>query len=114
MQDGLALILLGLGSAAVLIGVLGVWRLPDLFTRLHAAGVIDTLAAILILTGLGLQASSPWVFIKLAIILFFVLFTSPVATHALARFTLHASHGEQQPGGLPPQQPQPPQPPQPQ
>lgn len=105
MQDALSLVLFSLGSAALLIGVLGMWRLPDLFTRLHAASVIDTLATILILAGLSLQTSSPWVLIKLAVILFFMLFTSPVAVHALAKLTLHARGGEQRPD-LPAQQPQ--------
>ena len=94
MQDGLSLLLLYLGGILLLIGAIGIWRLPDLFSRLHAAGVIDTLAIILILFGLVLQSHSPWIAIKLIMVLFFVLFTSPVAAHALAKAALH---GKQQP-----------------
>ena len=77
------------GSASLLLGVIGVWRMPDLFTRLHAASVVDTMAVILILLGLALQAPSAGVLVKLLLILFFILFTTPVAAHALAKSALH-------------------------
>lgn len=77
-------IALGLGLAFVLIGTVGVLRFPDFYTRLHAAGVTDTLGAELMLLGLMLQADSILTAAKLALIALFLFLTSPTATHALA------------------------------
>lgn len=74
-----------LGSAFLLIGALGIVRLPDVFARMHAAGVVDTIGIGLILIGLMFQAGWSLVTIKLALILVFIFFTSPTATHALAQ-----------------------------
>lgn len=77
------------GVAFSIIGGIGLLRLPDLFTRMHGAGVIDTLGADLILVGLMLQAGASLVTIKLIIIALFLFFTTPTATHALAKAALH-------------------------
>jgi len=82
-------LLLG-GAFFLLVGAVGLVRLPDLFTRMHAAGVTDTGGAGLILLGLMLQAGLSLVTVKLAFILLFLLFTTPTASHALARAALHA------------------------
>ncbi len=63
-------------------------RMPDLFTRMHAASVVDTLGAGLILFGLLLQAPSWQVGAKLAVIMVLLVFTSPAATHALAKASM--------------------------
>ncbi len=78
-------ILLLFGGLFVLIGGVGILRLPDFFTRLHAAGLNDTLGAAFVLIGLMILAGFTLVSAKLALILFFLLFTSPTSTHALAR-----------------------------
>jgi len=77
------------GSAFLLIGALGVIRLPDFYTRLHAAGLTDSLGASFFLAGLLLQAGFGMTGMKLVLILLFIILTSPVATHALinAAFT---------------------------
>ena len=76
--------LLAAGSIFVLIGAFGLIRLPDFYTRLHAAGITDTLGAELILLGLMFQAGLSLVTIKLILISLFIFFTSPTATHAVA------------------------------
>ena len=76
--------LLAAGSIFVLIGAFGLIRLPDFYTRLHAAGITDTLGAELILLGLMFQAGLSLVTVKLILISLFILFTSPTATHAVA------------------------------
>ncbi|MFU8832361.1 MAG: monovalent cation/H(+) antiporter subunit G [Wenzhouxiangella sp.] len=78
-------ILLLAGGAFGVIGGLGLVRFPDFYTRLHAAGVTDTLCAVLIVLGLALQSGFSILTIKLFLILLFLLFTAPTATHALAR-----------------------------
>jgi multicomponent Na+:H+ antiporter subunit G len=77
------------GVAFALIGAVGMLRFPDVFSRMHAAGIIDALAAGLVLLGLGLQAPSWLVAVKLLLVYVFILFTSPTATHALARAALN-------------------------
>ena len=69
----------------VLIGALGLLRMPSFFTRMHAASVIDTLGAGLLLFGMLLQAGFTLVSVKLVFIGVLLFFTSPTATHALAR-----------------------------
>ena len=82
-----AALLLG-GGFFTLVGGIGVLRLPDVYSRMHGAGVTDTLGAGLVLTGLMLQADSFLVIFKLVSVLFFLWVTSPTATHALARSAL--------------------------
>lgn len=76
------------GSFFCVTGAIGLLRLPDFYARLHGAGIIDTLGAGLILFGLMLQAGFSLVTVKLLFVLFFILITSPTATHAIA----HAAH----------------------
>lgn len=73
------------GSMFLLSGGIGILRFPDFYTRLHAAGVTDTMGAGLILLGLMLQAGFTLATVKLILILGFLWFTSPTATHALAK-----------------------------
>ena len=72
------------GLFFVLAGTIGVLRLPDFYTRLHAAGMTDTLGAELILLALIFQSDSLQMVLKLLLVAFFLLVTSPTATHAVA------------------------------
>ena len=69
----------------------------------HAAGIIDTVGIGLIFLGLAFQAGWTLVLAKLAMILVFILFTSPTSCHALCRAAaysgVHPMHGEQAPAG---------------
>jgi multicomponent Na+:H+ antiporter subunit G len=76
------------GGAFCIIGAIGLLRMPDFFTRMHAASIIDTLGAAFILLGLMLQAGFSLVTVKLIAIGLLLFFTSPVSTHALARAAL--------------------------
>ncbi len=82
------LCLLG-GSFLLVSGAVGVLRFPDFYTRMHAAGVTETLAVALILIGLMIETGWSLVLVKLSMILLFILFTSPTASHALAKAALH-------------------------
>lgn len=83
--DVISWICLLTGGAFGVLGGLGLLRFPDFYTRLHAAGMTDTLCALLIVTGLALQSGLSMLTVKLLLILLFLLFTAPTATHALAR-----------------------------
>jgi len=86
--DGLSWIMLAGGGVFVLIGGVGVLRMPDFYTRLHAASVTESLGAIMILLGLMIQGGLTLVTVKLMLILFFLLFTSPTSAYALANAAL--------------------------
>ena len=86
--DVLSWVFLLSGSFFAVVGGIGVIRMPDLFTRLHAAGVTDTGGAGLILVGLMLQGGITSVTLKLLLILGFLWFSAPVSTYALARAAL--------------------------
>jgi multicomponent Na+:H+ antiporter subunit G len=74
-----------LGAFFVLSGALGLVRFPDFFTRLHAAGVIDSLGLPFILIGLAIHAGFTLAAGKIVLLLLFVLLVSPTACHALSK-----------------------------
>jgi multicomponent Na+:H+ antiporter subunit G len=78
------------GAFLAVAGGIGMLRLPDFYTRMHAASVTDTGGMLLILLGLALQAGWSLVAAKLALIAIFALFTGPTATHALAHAALRS------------------------
>ncbi len=81
----IAAVIIALGAFFLLVGSIGLIRLPDFFARTHATGKSDTLGILLILFGLiltqGLSVNSA----KLLIILVFVAMTNPTATNALSK-----------------------------
>ena len=79
-----------LGSAFCIIGGIGLIRLPDFYSRIHGGGITDTLGAGLVMLGLMLQAGWSLVTVKLLLIMLFLLLTSPVASHAIARAARHS------------------------
>lgn len=81
-------ICLAIGGLFCIIGAVGLLRMPDFYTRMHAASVIETLGAGLILLGLLLQAGLTLVAVKLAMLGLLIFFASPAATHALANAAL--------------------------
>ena len=76
------------GVVLLLAGGVGLLRFPEFYTRCHASGITDTGATVLILVGLMLQAGLSLITVKLLLILVFLFFTSPTATHALAHAAL--------------------------
>ena len=85
LVDILSWICLGGGLFFSLMGGIGLLRFPDFYARSHAAGITDTLGSILILSGLMLHTGVELNLARLILILLFLLFTSPVAGHAIAR-----------------------------
>ena len=90
LLDTLSWVMLTLGGLSVLVGGIGALRMPDLYTRMHAASVTDSLGAILVLGGIMLQAGWSLATIKLIAILLFLLLTSPTSSNALASAALLA------------------------
>ena len=76
------------GSGFCVVGALGLVRFKGFYVRTHAASVIDSAGAGLLLAGLLLQAGWTLVAVKLATIGLLIFFSSPTATHALANAAL--------------------------
>ena len=82
-------VFLSIGALFILVGSIGLLRMPDVFTRMHAAGITDTIGAAAIILGLMLLAGWSNVLIKLLLVLIFLMLLNPTACHALARATGH-------------------------
>ncbi len=78
-------VLLVSGGAFCVIGAVGLLRMPDFYTRVHAASITDTIGFGLLLLGMMLQAGLSLITAKLAIIGLLAFFISPTATHALVK-----------------------------
>jgi multicomponent Na+:H+ antiporter subunit G len=90
IADIVSWILIVAGSGFMIIGAIGLVRMPDFYSRLHPAGLTDTLGAGLLLLGLCLQAGFTIVALKLLLIIVFLFFTSPLSSHVTARAALSA------------------------
>ena len=82
-------VLILLGSFFTVVGAFGLVRMPEVFTRMHAASVTDTLGVGFLILGMCLQAGFGLVTLKLVFLLALFFFTGPVVTHALAQACLH-------------------------
>ena len=83
--DILSGLLIAAGVVALLTGSLGLLRLPDLYSRTHAVGVMDTAAVGFIILGLIVHEGFTLISVKLALVGIFLFFTSPISTHAVAQ-----------------------------
>ena len=88
--DAASWITLSLGSVFFVVGAIGIVRMPDVFTRMHAASVTETLGAGLMFVGMILQAGFTIVTLKLLMLMALLYITGPVVTHALAQAALAA------------------------
>jgi multicomponent Na+:H+ antiporter subunit G len=86
--DVLSFVMLALGGFFVFLGGLGALRLPDLYTRMHAASLTDSFGTMLTLGGIMLQSGWSLATVKLLTILFFLMMTGPTASYALANAAL--------------------------
>jgi len=85
LVDIVSWISLVVGGLFCIVGAVGMLRMPDFYTRMHAASVVDTMGAGFVLFGLLLQAGFTLVAVKLLMIGALLLFASPTGAHALAR-----------------------------
>ena len=86
--DILSWCLIGLGCFFVLIGALGILKLPEFWSRLHAASVVESAGMILLISGLCIQSGLSLITIKLILLIVFLFLTGPTATHAVASAAL--------------------------
>lgn len=81
----LSIITVSFGAFFLLIGSIGLIRLPDFYARAHATGKSDTLGIMLVITGLIIFEGFTINSAKLLIMIIFVGLTNPTATNALTR-----------------------------
>lgn len=94
LADGLAEFCLVGGALLGLVASIGMVRLPDLLSRMHAAAKPQVLGLLLVLAGLALRLRDPSVLGLLGLVALFQLLTTPVATHMVARASFRAGHVE--------------------
>ena len=89
MTSLLSTVLIATGILVLAIGVIGILRLPDFYTRMHAAGKTDSLGAVLVAVGFALYNAQSLAFldllvsVKILFIAVFIFIASPTATHAI-------------------------------
>ncbi|HVR34895.1 MAG TPA: monovalent cation/H(+) antiporter subunit G [Methylomirabilota bacterium] len=86
--DAVAIGLICAGVALMLVGSLGIVRLPDFYCRTHAASKVDTLGIMVVLFGLAVYEGWTLTAGKMLVAAGFLALTNPVAVHALARAAL--------------------------
>ncbi|MBP6776096.1 MAG: monovalent cation/H(+) antiporter subunit G [Piscinibacter sp.] len=91
LLDAASWLCLAGGGFFCVVGAIGMLRMPDVYTRMHAVSVIETLGAGLILLGLLLQAGFTLVAVKLLMLGALIFLSSPTATHALARAAMEGA-----------------------
>jgi multicomponent Na+:H+ antiporter subunit G len=85
MTDILAAVLILAGLFFYLAGSIGLLRLPDLYSRLHALTKADNLGLGLLAAGLAMHAQDPLIALKLLLVWLAVLAASAASAHLIAR-----------------------------
>jgi multicomponent Na+:H+ antiporter subunit G len=80
------------GLFFILTGILGMFRFPDFYTKMHAAGVAECCGAPMFLVGLACIQTEFSSSIKLIIAAILLILLGPVATHALGKAAINVMH----------------------
>lgn len=85
VRTALTVVFASVGALFFLIGTIGILRLPDFFTRTHAATKCDTVGAGSLLLALAIYQGAHVANLKVLVLVLIVLVVSPTSGHALAR-----------------------------
>ncbi len=85
MTEWISAALLIFGALFMFIGALGIVRLPDFFTRSHAAAKATSFGALLMLLAIALHFADPWIIFESLLVIAFIYLTAPIASHMLGR-----------------------------
>ncbi len=85
MIAGLCLIV---GGAFILIAGIGIFRMPDVFIRMHASTKVGTLGTGLTMAGVAVFFGEPDVVLRVILIILFLLLTAPIGAHMIGRAAL--------------------------
>jgi multicomponent Na+:H+ antiporter subunit G len=80
-----AIILIVIGLFFLVVGSIGMLRLPDVFTRAHALSLTDSLGAVFVLAGLAVYEGFTFNFLRIVVVLLLILLMNPVISHATVR-----------------------------
>ncbi len=83
--EWISAVLIGIGFAFFLVGLVGMLRFPDVFTRLHALTKADNVGLGFVVAGLSLQATSVWDVVEVLLIWLLVMVASSTSAHLIAR-----------------------------
>lgn len=83
--DALAVLLLGAGLFFHGVAALGVVRMPDFYTRLHAVSKAETLGVLLTLAAVALWAGPGLIAVKVIFVAIFIFLANPTSAHAIGR-----------------------------
>lgn len=79
----IALVCIGAGVCFMVVGAVAVYRFPDFFTRLHGAGVGDTLGALLVTIGMVILTGLKLLSVKVLLVFLVLLLTNPLGTNLI-------------------------------
>lgn len=80
-----AVIVAALGIILMMVAGIGLLRMPDLLTRMHASSKAGTLGAALVLLAVALHFGDAAVTVRVVVVCAFLLLTAPIASHVIAR-----------------------------
>lgn len=92
IADTLGLLCLLAGSILCLTSSIGLLRLPDLYSRMHAGAKPQALGLLLVLLGIGLSLRSVFDVGMLVLVGIFQMLTIPVSAHLIARARFRDDH----------------------
>jgi len=78
-----------LGACFLLLGALGIVRMPDVYNRMQAGTKATTLGTLLFLVGIAIGHIECMCVYKIIILILFIIFTNPISSHTLARAAHH-------------------------
>lgn len=84
----IAAILILVGGILSFFAGVGVFRLPDVFMRMHAATKVGTLGSGLIIAAVAVHFGDPAIVVRCLLIVFFLLLTAPIGAHMVGRAVL--------------------------
>ena len=91
-QELLAFLLMGAGLVFLVGSMIGMLRLPDFYSRVHASGNSETLGTMLVFLGLAVYGGFSITSAKLVIILLFVFAGNPIGSHILTKAAYKTGH----------------------
>lgn len=88
----IALVCMGAGTLFLIVGAVSIFRFPDFYTRLHGAGVGDTLGTLLLTIGMIILTGAKLLSIKVLIVFLVLLLTNPLGTNLIMITTVRANN----------------------
>ena len=89
------LVFVAIGVLFMLISSIGILRLPDVYSRMHAAGKATTVGVSFVLLGTGAYFWEQHLFARMVLLILLIFATSPISTSAMARAAYRTSSARQ-------------------